>query len=418
MPEPGERTDPEREAERRIARARAAISSSFEELIDRGHRGAGQPPPAPPADPQPPGIEAGSGVPPAAGGPAASVEDIVIAVERRVSAWVDGRVQAAERRLELQSEAYAMALEEAEQRADSLGGATPGRAGVAADEHLAAIDARLAATEATLRSRLDAAFDQSEGLRDRRLDEQAQEHRKRTHEELTGALQGATAELRRHLDSEGADARRELTAAARAEVAAAVERLDQLHSAAVRESRDAAEAIAVSRLADVQQTLAAAFERARGEGRAEIERALGGFGARIDELFAEFRAEQDAAAAEREETARRRTEARVDRIGAELSERTERVLARKLAAAEAGLERAAAEAVTRARAEARVEAEAAIAREVAKGEARLVAAAERSYLIADERVAASVAAAEGRLSESLAAPQLALRAELEQQLDS
>ena len=43
MSEPGERTDPEREADRRIARARAAISSSFEELIDRGQRGAGQP---------------------------------------------------------------------------------------------------------------------------------------------------------------------------------------------------------------------------------------------------------------------------------------------------------------------------------------------------------------------------------------
>ena len=105
------------------------------------------------------------------------------------------------------------------------------------------------------------------------------------------------------------------------------------------ESRDAAEAVAASRLADVQHSLAAALERGRGEGRAEIQRALGGFYARIDELFAGYRAEQDAAASEREDAARQRSEARLDRIGAELSERTESELARKLAAAEAGLER-------------------------------------------------------------------------------
>ena len=388
MSEPGERTDPEREADRRIARARAAISSSFEELIDRGQRGVGQPRvPAPSAGRPAADIEAGSGAQPVAAPPAASIEDIVTAVEQRVSAWADARVQAAERRLELQSEAYAMALEEAEQRARSLGDAQ-GSAGGDADEHLAAIEARLAATEAMLRSRLDAAFDQSEGLRDRRLDEQAEEHRKRTREELTRALQGATAELRRHLDSEQAGARRELMAAARTEVAAAVERLDQLHSAAVRESRDAAEAVAASRLADVQHSLAAELERARGEGRAEIERALGGFYARIDELFAGSAPSRTRPRPSARMTARRRSEARLDRIGAELSERTERELARKLAAAEAGLERAAAEAVTRARDEARAGAEAAIAREVAKGEARLVAAAERSDFIADERVAA------------------------------
>ena len=419
MSESGERTDPEREADRRIARARAAISSSFEELIDRGQRGTGQPrAPAPAAGTVVPDIEARSGGQPAAASPAVSIEDLTAAVEQRVSAWVDARVQAAERRLELQSEAYAMALEEAEQRARSLGDATQGQAGGDAGEHVAAIEARLAATEATLRSRLDAAFDQSEGLRDRRLDEQADEHRKRTNEELARVLQGATAELRRHLDSEQAAARRELAAAARTEIAAAAERFDQLHSATVSESRTAAEAIAASRLTDVQDSLSAALERARGEGRIEIERALGGLAARIDDLFAGFRAEQDAAAAERDGAVRRRSEARVEQIGAELAERTERELARRLTAAEAGIERATAEAVARARDEAQAGGEAAIAREVAKGEARLVAAAERSDFIADERVAASADAVEGRLNESLAARQLEARAQLEQRLNS
>jgi hypothetical protein len=417
LSEPGERTDRGQEPDRRIARARAAISSSFEELIDRGQRGVSQPP-APPAGPPPPDIEARPGKQSAASSPAVSVEDIVATVEQRVSAWADARVQAAERRLELQSEAYAVALEEAEQRARSLGDGTHEWAGGDADEYLAAIEARLTATEATLRSRLDAAFDQSEGLRDRRLDEQADEHRRRTHEELTRVLQGATAELRRHFDSQQAGARRELAAVARTEIAAAVERLDQLHSATVSESRAAAEAIAAGRLADVQDSHAAALERARVEGRAEIERAIGGFAARIDELFAGFRAEQDAAAVEREGAVRQRAEARVDRIGAELSERIERELARTLAAAEADLERAIAEASARARDEARAGGEAAIAREVAKGEARLVAAAERSELVADEKVAAFVDAAEGRLDDRLAAGMLEARVELEQRLDS
>ena len=334
MSEPGERTDPEREADRRIARARAAISSSFEELIDRGQRGVGQPrAPVLSAGRPAADIEAGSGTQPVAAPPAASIEDIVTAVEQRISAWADARVQAAERRLELQSETYAMALEEAEQRARSLGDAQ-GSAGGDAGEHLAAIEARLEATEAMLRSRLDAAFDQSEGLRDRRLDEQAEEHRKRTREEITRALQGATAELRRHLDSEQAGARRELVAAARTEIAAAVERLDQLHSATVGESRDAAEAVAASRLGDVQRSLAAAHERARGEGRAEIQRALGGFYARIDELFAGYRAEQDAAASEREDAARQRSEA--VSIGSGRSSRTDRERTRSQAGRRGG----------------------------------------------------------------------------------
>ena len=143
MSEPGERTDPEREADRRIARARAAISSSFEELIDRGQRGVGQPrAPAPSAGRPAADLEAGSGTQPVAASSAASIDDIVTAVEQRISAWADARVQAAERRLELQSEAYAMALEEAEQRARPLADDTRGWAGGDIDEHLAAIDVR------------------------------------------------------------------------------------------------------------------------------------------------------------------------------------------------------------------------------------------------------------------------------------
>ena len=264
MAEPGERSDHEDEAERRIARARAAIGKSFEELIARSEAGpqTASPPPRPPAA-APPDIE-GSRVepeaptpplppPPAGASEGADPDDIAAVVERRVSAWVDGRVRAAERRLELQSEAFEAAL----------GGG-------------AAIEARFSAAEATLRSRLDAAVDETATEQDRRMREEAASHRKRINEELAAALQSTATELRRRLEADRDGARREFSQAAREEIAAAVERLDQLQSAAVREAREAAEAVATARLADAEAQIARQFESSREESKGELDRGLAG----------------------------------------------------------------------------------------------------------------------------------------------
>ena len=115
MGEPARPIEGDDEAERRISRARSAIGKSFEELITRGERTTGDPPSSPrvgPGGPAPdverPPPEAGSSDELAPG----SIDAITASVERRVSAWVDGRVRAAERRLELQSEAFEAALGE------------------------------------------------------------------------------------------------------------------------------------------------------------------------------------------------------------------------------------------------------------------------------------------------------------------
>ena len=105
------------DAEQRIARARATIGKSFEELISRTERQAaelGSLPPAAPAEPAPaPPVPAPPGDP--GGHPdalaLAAVEERIerrlaaesAAIEARVGEWVNARVQAAERRLELQS---------------------------------------------------------------------------------------------------------------------------------------------------------------------------------------------------------------------------------------------------------------------------------------------------------------------------
>ena len=500
MAEPGERSDQEDDAERRIARARSAIGKSFEELIARGETAAKavEPPgpwrrlsSRPPADRRPTsraprssrsrrrrrlaarrsGGRAGAGNP----------DDIAASVERRVSAWVDGRVRAAERRLELQSEAFEAALGEeavgsrrateqvekvrkslavaadqalnevatavndardelnaevrervdaalaqAEVRVRALGtamqdefrssvaeanqervedavkaaaaglqeaadrarselrddianrlaevsgeisaevdsrverrlgeavkrveadgkrtiaDATTASSAAAAGEvegrlpmleeridrgagdQRAAIEARFSAAEATLRSRLGAAVDESATEQDRRMREEAAAHRKRINEELAAALQSTATELRRRLEADRESARREFSQAAREEISAAVERLDQLHSAAVREAREAAEAVATARLADTEAQIARQFEASREESKGELDRGLSGVDSRLREMFEELRGAQEAAGATREDEIRRRSDARIDELAAELSGRVER----------------------------------------------------------------------------------------------
>jgi len=320
VPDRGERIEQGDEAERRIARARSAIGKSFEELIARGERagprtGGGPPGPAAPA---PPDIEASA-----------------------AKASVGGAADEATR-----------------QRIDD------------------AIEARVLAVEATLRSRLAAAVDEGAAEQDRRLREESADHRRRINEELAVGLRSTADELRRQIEAEREGARRELSAAADMEIAAATQRLAELRSTAARDAREAAEAVAASRLADARGGLSEDVRRAREETRAEIERSMSGLDARIRGIADALRDEQGAAAATRDDEIRRRVDARVAELGGELAQRIEREIARGLADVRAALELTSAEAAERVVAEAREGAETAIAREVAKGEAQVVAAVE------------------------------------------
>ena len=335
--------------EQRIARARSAIGSSFEELIARGQRGQrGEPTGGAPAPPPPPPAE----------GPA---DD---------QTW-------------------------------------PGVQ--------AAIDARLAAAEAALRSRLERALDESEVTRERRLSAEATEHRKRLDDELAAALRGARTELGRELAGQRDAVRRDLSMAAQAEIAVATTRIEELHSAAIRDAVQVAETVAASRLAAVRESLGAELRRPGEEARSEIERGIGVLERRMAELVSAIRHEQSAIDAERDGEARRRAEARVGELGAELRGRIDRELERSLALARAELAETAAAVGERSRIEVREGAEAAIAREVAKAEASLAAAAKATV---ETSAAAALDGAEERLTagaeDALAQAIVVARAKLEE----
>ena len=338
--------------EQRIARARSAIGSSFEELIARGQRGQrGEPTAGAPAPPHPSPAE----------GPA---DD---------QTW--SGVQAA-------------------------------------------IDARLAAAEAALRSRLERALDESEMTRERRLSAEATEHRKRLDDELAAALRGARTELGRELAGQRDAVRRDLSMAAQAEIAVATTRIEELHSAAIRDAVQVAETVAASRLAAIRESLGAELRRPGEEARSEIERGIGVLERRMAELVSAIRHEQSAIDAERDGEARRRAEARVGELGAELRGRIDRELERSLALARAELAETAAAVGERSRIEVREGAEAAIAREVAKAEASLAAAAAAAKATVETSAAAALDGTEERLTagaeDALAQAIAAARAKLEE----
>lgn len=435
--EPDERLGQEDDAERRIARARSAIGKSFEELIARGEAGATQSsgfgsdrPPGPPPDIE---AEPAPTVSAAGFGEHGTVDDIAASVESRISAWVEERVRAAERRLQLQSEAFEAALgdevvgtrlatEQAEAARRSLAAAAEralvevraaaeaaageigGRLSIleqrvesVAGDQQAAVEARFAAVEAALRSRLNAALDETATGQDARMREEAADQRRRINEELTAALQSTATELRRQLEADREGARREFSGVAREEIAAAVERLEGLQSAAVREARGAAEAVAASHLSDVRAQIARQLYALRTESREDIDRGLSALDSRLRESFDGLRGEREAAGAAREAEIRRRVEARIDELAGQLSAGVQREVARRFAETQADLERFNAEVAERARFEGRAGAEAAINLELAKGEARLSAASERIEVIADDaRTSAAAAAAEAR----------------------
>jgi hypothetical protein len=313
----GESAEPVRGSEDRIARARSAISASFEELIARGEAGR-------------------------SGAAAASA------------------------------------------RGAGAAGPAPGPGGERPSPIVgAAIDARLEAAEAALRSRLDAMLSEGESVRAERLRADAAAHRKLLDGQFAGALRAAVAELRREHEAERAELRRELDAAGRAGTAAAVERIDGLRAAAVRDAARTAEAVAESRLHAVRESLTSELRRDLDGARSDVGRDGADLERRVGGLVAGLRDEHAAAAAERESEARGRIEARLGALEGELQSRIDRALA----TARASLEETGTAALAGWREEARAGARAMIEREAAKLEARLAAAGAGIEAALDERIA-------------------------------
>ena len=206
--------------------------------------------------------------------------------------------------------------------------------------------------------------------------------------------------------------------AAQAEIAVATTRIEELHSAAIREAVQVAETVAASRLAAIRESLSAELRRPGEEARSEIERGIGVLERRMAELVSAIRHEQSAIDAERDGEARRRAEARVGELGAELRGRIDRELERSLALARAELAETAAAVGERSRIEVREGAEAAIAREVAKAEASLAAAAAAAKATVETGAAAALDGTEERLTagaeDALAQAIVAARAKLEE----
>lgn len=264
----------------------------------------------------------------------------------------------------------------------------------------AAIDARFEAAESALRSRLDAALSEGRRADEERIRSEAAAHRKRLEDELATALRNAATDFRRELEAERADIHRELDATARAGAAAAIERIDALRAAAVRDAARTAEEVSGSRLRAVRESLTADLRHDLEEARSGIDRDAAAVEARVWSLIAGLRDEQAAAAAKREDEARRRIEARLGLLDRELSERIDRELERGLATARAVLEDAGATALASGREEIRAGAGATVEREVAKGEARLAATAAGIEAAIDERFGAALEAAERGLEAS------------------
>lgn len=327
----GERAEPGRAPDDRIARARSAIDAGFEELIARGEAGAGSPGPA--------AARAVGGRPPEAG------------VDRGSGAQA------------------------------------------------ALVDARLAVVEAALRSRIDAALDESRRICEERVRGEVEAHRRRLDEGHAVALHGAATELRRELEAERAHLRREIDAASRAGTAAAAERIEALRAAALRDAARTAEEVAADRLGTVRESLATELRRDLEVVRAEV--GAGAVENRVVGLLAGLRDEQAAATAEREDELRRRVEAHLDRLAAELGARVDREIDRGLAAARAAVAETGAAALASVREDARSGIQATVAREAAKGEVRLAETGAAIEKALDERVAAALEAAEQRVAASV-----------------
>lgn len=346
MADRGEKTDQGEEAERRIARARSAIGKSFEELIARGEDGSPTPEPVGTGTTLPPDIEvfAGErkGIPAADVPPGASADDIAASVERRVSAWVDGRVRAAERRLELQSEAFEAALgEEAvgARRATEQVEAVRRSLAAAADQALTEVSAAVSDAREQLsgevRERVDSALKEAE-LRVRSLGTAMQDEFRSSVLEanrmrIDEAVGDATAALHQAAEIEREDLRRELgvqIAEARSEMAADVDlrvqqelgaalgRVDGEGKRAVAEATTAAAAKAAAEVEERMPALEERIDRGAEDQRAAIEAR---FGAAEAALRSRIGAAVDEAAGEQDRRLRDEAAAHRKRINEELA---------------------------------------------------------------------------------------------------
>ncbi len=353
MAEPGERLDQEDDAERRIARARSAIGKSFEELIARGEAGT-RPPPGPGAAPPlrpdpPPDVEGQAFEPrdPAPGPPgprqeSGNPDDIAASVERRVSTWVDGRVRAAERRLELQSEAFEAALGEeavgSRRAAEQIEKVRKSLA-TAADQALAEVatavnDAR-DELNAEVRERVDTALAQAEirvralgtAMQDEFRSSVADANRERVEDAVKAAaagLQEASDRARVELRDDIANRLAEVSGEISAEVDSRVERrlgeaVKRVEAEGKRTVADATAASAAAAASEVEgrlPLLEERIDRGAGDQRAAIEAR---FSAAEATLRSRLGAAVDESATEQDRRMREEAAAHRKRINEELA---------------------------------------------------------------------------------------------------
>lgn len=285
------------DAEQRIARARATIGKSFEELISRTERQAaelGSPAPAPPAMPltepipaPPPDLDEhpDSLV-------LAAVEERIerrlaaesAAIEERVGEWVNARVQAAERRLELQSGALEASLGQGADRARAaVEEIERGQADLAASAAQAIADVSTAAEAARMDLGTAVGERATESLGDveGRIETAEAAAIARMEEALAGVgLQSASEELRAEVHAQQAAALSELEADLAAKLATARAELEAAFAQAVEtrqsDSIERVEAILIRQSEQGSERVGEASRRIEervGEGERRAEQA-------------------------------------------------------------------------------------------------------------------------------------------------
>ena len=398
---------PDDEAEERIARARATIGKSFEELIARTEHHAAElgtvPLPAieePREEPRargwdaPVGTSPGLSTAPTGGEVERRIAEATAGIEARIGEWVNGRVQAAERRLELQSQALEASI---------------GEGAVGAQRAIEQIEqAKLELTEAKDRARAEvtAAVEEGRGRMRSAADEQA-----------AGSLGAAEARIA-ELEALMSERLEERVTAAVAEAGVATtlqgEVREGLRAAKAELEASFAAAIAERQADSIERVEAILLrEAAKGDARAtdatrRIDASLAAAEGRAAEMISELEERVSATVAASE-----------DRSAATINELDERAaqlragLEEALRASQGELERSREDEAAAARASL----EETIAGALREAEARL----ERMRIEmvgASDRVAASADAAEVRIDQRLASMSTELQEDLLRQVDA
>lgn len=316
------------EAEQRIARARATIGKSFEELIARtenqaaelgtaplpavGDPAEGAPPPS--WEPAAAAREGGHPAELAEGDVERRIVEATAGIEARISEWVNGRVHAAERRLELQSQALEASLGQGAESAqhaiqeierakaelaealgkaqiDVAGVVEEGRRQLEAGAVSAGQESDLKAEVAAARTELEASF--AEAIADRQNDSIARVEEILLREAAKGDAR--SSEATRRVDESLTDAERR----AEATIAALETRCTELRKELEEAARSAKENVDLSR--------ESASATARDRLEETIAPALREAEAQLDRVRAEI-----AAASEQLATSANETEARIE----------------------------------------------------------------------------------------------------------